>query len=269
VYVIDGRSTDNTREIAVEKGAQLIPEERQGKGSAIQTAFKSITADHTIMIDGDDTYPVEMVTEMARLLKKYDVVIGSRLKRFIDPGALSRLNVLGNTLLTLFARALFSITVTDVCTGLWRYRGNAIRRLELEAHGFEIEADMFSECARKGLSIAEIPIRYRARADHAKLSSLRDGLRIGAFLCRKRLMARMRTPAANAQPERVRTADGRHVALVQRWDVRNRQQKWTHRPEQTNVRPIRNHWTEGALSDPDTIDEQVNVETQEMVLSCR
>ena len=221
------------------------------------------------MIDGDDTYPVEMVTEMARLLKKYDVVIGSRLKRFIDPGALSRLNVLGNTLLTLFARALFSITVTDVCTGLWRYRGNAIRRLELEAHGFEIGADMFSECAHKGPSIAEIPIRYRARADHAKLSSLRDGLRIGAFLCRKRLMARIRTPAANSQPERAGTQGGRHVALVQRWDVRNRQQKWTHRPEQTNVRPIRNHWTEGALSDPDTIDEQVNVETQEMVLSCR
>ena len=46
VYVIDGQSTDNTREIAVEKGAQLILEERQGKGQAIQTAFKSITADY-------------------------------------------------------------------------------------------------------------------------------------------------------------------------------------------------------------------------------
>ena len=33
VYVIDGQSTDNTREIAVEKGAQLILEERQGKGA--------------------------------------------------------------------------------------------------------------------------------------------------------------------------------------------------------------------------------------------
>jgi UDP-N-acetyl-D-mannosaminuronate dehydrogenase len=29
------------------------------------------------MVDGDDTYPIEMVTEIARLLKKYDVVLES------------------------------------------------------------------------------------------------------------------------------------------------------------------------------------------------
>ena len=32
VYVIDGRSTDNTRELAVEKGAQIMLEARKGKG---------------------------------------------------------------------------------------------------------------------------------------------------------------------------------------------------------------------------------------------
>jgi dolichol-phosphate mannosyltransferase len=209
VYVVDGRSTDNTREIAVEKGAELILEERQGKGSAIQTAFKSITADYAIMVDGDDTYPIELAAEMIRLLQTHDVVIGSRLKGTIEPGAMSRLNVLGNTLLTLLARALFSINVTDVCTGLWGYRGDAIRRLELEAQGFDIEADMYSECARKGLSIAEIPIHYRARADQAKLSSLRDGLRICAFLCRKWLMARIITPRQILTREELerRTAD--------------------------------------------------------------
>ena len=46
VYVIDGQSTDNTREIAVENGATIILEERKGKGSAIQKAFKSISADY-------------------------------------------------------------------------------------------------------------------------------------------------------------------------------------------------------------------------------
>ena len=70
---------------------------------------------------------------------------------------MTRLNILGNTLLTKLARDFFSVRVTDVCTGLWGFRSEAIRRLELEARGFEIEADMYSECARKGLSIAEIP----------------------------------------------------------------------------------------------------------------
>ena len=187
VYVIDGHSTDNTREIAAEKGAQIILEARLGKGSAIQTAFKSITADYAIMIDGDGTYPIEMATEMARLLKRHDVVIGSRLKGTIEPGAMTKLNVVGNTLLSLLGWGLFGTRISDVCTGFWGYKGEVIRRFELAARGFEIEAEMFAECVRKGLSIAEIPITYRAREDRAKLSSLRDGVKIGLFLCKRRL----------------------------------------------------------------------------------
>jgi dolichol-phosphate mannosyltransferase len=231
VYVIDGRSSDNTREIAVEKGAQVITERRSGKGAAIQTAFRAVDADYVIVVDGDNTYPISVATEMLRLLQTNDVVIGSRLKGFIGPGAMTRLNVLGNTLLTLLARALFGINVTDVCTGLWGYRGDAIRRLELTAQGFEIEADMFAECARGGLRMAEIPIHYRARADQAKLSALRDGLRIGAFLCRKRFMAGTSKPAANSQSQRAGTRDGQRAALVKRRDIISRQQKRIHSSE--------------------------------------
>jgi dolichol-phosphate mannosyltransferase len=58
--------------------------------------------------------------------------------------------------------------------------------MDLAACGFEIEADMFAECVRKDLRIAEIPITYRARKDQPKLSSLRDGIKIGLFLCKRR-----------------------------------------------------------------------------------
>jgi len=185
VYVIDGGSTDGTRQIAVKKGARVLLEERKGKGIALRTAFHVVNADYVIIVDGDNTYPLETVTEIARLLQTNDVVIGSRLKGSIEQGAMTRLNVLGNTLLTLLARFLFQANVSDVCTGLWGYRGEALQRLELVARGFEIEADMFAECARKGLRIAEIPISYNARVDQAKLASIRDGLKIGAFLIRK------------------------------------------------------------------------------------
>jgi glycosyltransferase involved in cell wall biosynthesis len=189
VYVIDGRSIDNTKDIATKKGAKIILENRLGKGAAVQKAFKSVTADYEIMVDGDNTYPIEMATEMVRLLKKNDVVIGSRLKGVIEPGAMTRLNVAGNVLLSLLAWVLFGVHVSDVCTGFWGYRNDAIRRLELTAPGFEIEADMFAECARRGLQIAEIPIHYRAREDRPKLSSLRDGIKIGLFLCKRWLQA--------------------------------------------------------------------------------
>jgi len=246
VYVIDGRSVDHTRDIAVQKGAQIISEQRRGKGAALQTAFRAVDADYVIVVDGDNTYPISAATEMLRLLQTYDIVIGSRLKGTIEPGAMTRLNILGNNLLTLLARALFSVNITDVCTGLWGFRGDAISRLELEAEGFEIEADMYSECARKGLSIAEIPINYRARADHAKLAALRDGLRIGAFLWRKWRVSQTTNPPANSQPERAGVPDGRHVALVHRRGVINRQQKWIHGSEFSDERwSDQNYWIEG------------------------
>ena len=186
VYVVDGLSVDNTRDIAAEKGAQLILEKRKGKGAALQKAFNSVSADYVIVSDGDNTYPLDVATEMVRLLQTHEVVIGSRLKGSIEPGAMTRLNVFGNTLLTLLARLLFNSKISDLCTGLWGYRGYVIRNLELSAAGFAIEADMFAECAEKGFDIAEIPITYGARDEsYAKLSSLRDGVRIAAFLFRK------------------------------------------------------------------------------------
>ena len=201
VYVIDGLSVDNTRDLAAEKGAELILEKRKGKGAALQKAFKSVTADYVIVSDGDNTYPLEVAPEMVRLLQTHEVVIGSRLKGSIEPGAMTRLNVFGNTLLTLLARSLFNSKISDLCTGLWGYRGYVIRNLELSAKGFAIEADVFAECAGTGFDIAEIPITYGARGEsHAKLSSLRDGVKIGAFLFKKRLtQTKKRNARAHAE----------------------------------------------------------------------
>jgi len=205
-YVVDGCSTDKTVDIARQKGARIIIEEGRGKGAAIRTAFRRIDADYVIMVDGDDTYPIDVVPQMIRLLQAHDVVVGSRLKGRIEPEAMTRVNVAGNTLLTLLARLLFNVKVSDVCTGLWGFRRDAIRRLELAARGFELEADLFAESVLKGCSIVEIPITYRARQDRPKLTSLRDGLKIGAFLFKKYLHQTRGRAAAS----RAKNADGVH-----------------------------------------------------------
>jgi glycosyltransferase involved in cell wall biosynthesis len=186
VYVIDGNSIDRTQQIAVEKGAELILEKRPGKGAAMRTAFKRIAADYFIMIDGDNTYPPEKIVDFLRLLQSYDIVLGSRLRGNIEDGAMPKINVFGNWALTLIARTLYGKKATDVCTGFWGFRGTAVNSMELSAQGFEIEADMYAECARHGFSIAELPIDYRKREDRPKLSSISDGLRIGFFLLKKR-----------------------------------------------------------------------------------
>jgi glycosyltransferase involved in cell wall biosynthesis len=187
VYVLDGGSLDATQQIALQKGAVVLLVTQPGKGSAMQHAFSSIRADYFIMIDGDGTYPAERIAEFTGLLDTYDVVIGSRLNGRIEDGAMTRTNQLGNRVLTALARRLFKREISDVCTGFWGYRGYVVDRMHLVARGFEIEADMFVECVRLGFSIGEVPIDYRKRLDQPKLSSIRDGLKIGLFLLKRRI----------------------------------------------------------------------------------
>jgi len=70
IYVYDNNSTDHTDEIAREAGAIVRYEHRQGKGNVIRSMFRDIDADCYLMIDGDDTYPVENAREMC------DMVLG-------------------------------------------------------------------------------------------------------------------------------------------------------------------------------------------------
>lgn len=185
IYIIDGGSEDRTQQKALEKGAEVLLVTQPGKGTAMQHAFSSIRADFFIMIDGDNTYPPEKITDFVRLLRTYDVVIGSRLKGRIEDGAMTRTNLFGNRMLTILACALFKKEITDVCSGFWGYRKHVIDRMDLTARGFEIEADMFVECARLRFSIGEIAIDYKKRVDRPKLSSISDGLKISFFLIKR------------------------------------------------------------------------------------
>ena len=187
VMVIDGGSTDRTRQIAEERGARVVVEPRRGKGRAMRTALDIPQADFIFMLDGDYTYPPGYIAQMLELLRDtYPVVIGSRLRGQIEKGGMSRLNVIGNHLLTLMANILYGTRISDLCTGYWGLRGEVIPNLNLSADGFDFEAELFSQVAKKGYRIGEVPIYYRRRQTPPKLSSLRDGLRIGWALITRR-----------------------------------------------------------------------------------
>lgn len=71
VYVYDNNSADGTDEIAREAGAVVRYEYQQGKGNVIRRMFREIEAECYIMVDGDDTYPLNNAREMVdAVLKK-------------------------------------------------------------------------------------------------------------------------------------------------------------------------------------------------------
>jgi len=187
VLVVDGSSSDRTRQIAQAKGARVITEARLGKGRAMRSAFEQVEADFVFMLDADFTYPATYIPEMLEVLRQgAPVVLGSRLKGKREDGAITRLNVVGNRLLTFLANILYRTRISDLCTGYWGLRSEVIPALKLAADGFQIEAELFAQLSKKGYRIAEVPIHYRRREGKAKLSSLKDGFKIAWMLLRRR-----------------------------------------------------------------------------------
>ena len=55
VCVFDNASTDGSAEKARQAGAQVVLEERRGKGFVVQRVFETVNADICVLVDGDDT----------------------------------------------------------------------------------------------------------------------------------------------------------------------------------------------------------------------
>ena len=184
IVVADGRSTDGTQARATELGLELIVQgPAAGKGFGMREGFARFLAHHDdvlVMLDADSTYaPNEMIRLLQHLDQgEYDVVIGSRLRGNIQPGAMSRVNWIGNHILTWFAVALYRVFISDVCTGYWAFRRGAIQKMSLNSTEFEIEAEMYAACATEGLRMSEVPISYAPRIGESKLGSVADGMRI-------------------------------------------------------------------------------------------
>jgi len=139
-----------------------------------------------IMMDADATYFPEDIPRFVEILKSHDVVWGSRLRGKIESKAMSRINRLGNIILSLTASMIFLKRTTDLCTGYWGFKLSSLRKIVLTAEGFNLEADLFSSVAKKKLKTQEIPINYAHREGFSNLKWYKDGPRIFAMIFKKR-----------------------------------------------------------------------------------
>lgn len=184
VYVVDNNSTDNTAQLAKKAGATVIHEPRKGKGFALRAAFASLPGDidYVAMLDGDDTYsPGEVLRMIEPLHSNFcDVVVGSRLGGHIEASAMTPFNRFGNWFFTNAVRIIYRANVTDVLTGYFAWKKEALDALypHLKSEGFAIEMEMVTKMARLGQRLASVPISYHPRDGESHLHPVRDGVRI-------------------------------------------------------------------------------------------
>jgi len=189
VLVIDGGSTDGTQEAAREAGARVVEQAGRGKGQAVREAVRDhIDASYVVMADADATYDAGDADMMLDplLSGEADHVIGNR---FADmrPGAMTRLNRIGNRIINLAFRIIHGERYRDILSGYRAFTREAFRRLHLTADGFGIETEMAVECVKNRQSVAVVPITYRERpgGSATNLHPVRDGGVIFLELYRK------------------------------------------------------------------------------------
>ena len=177
VIVVDDGSRDKTAEIARYNGTIVIShEENRGKGAAMKTGVRGAKGDIIVFLDGDGAHnPKDILRVIDPILtEKADVIIGSRalsdsevpssparrrLSNSLASFVLSALISILMPLATLFKRPMRRIKVTDCTSGFRAIKKETWHKLDLNSQRFEIETEMIYEAAKRGFTIAEVPIR--------------------------------------------------------------------------------------------------------------
>lgn len=183
VYVYDNNSSDGTAKIAAEHGAVVVHEGRQGKGNVVRQMLRDIDADCYVMVDGDDTYPIEQVREViAPILEgTADHVVGDRLSNGTYAAENKRAgHGFGNDLVRWLIKVLYGFEYTDVMTGYRAFNREFAKTLPVLSPGFEIETELSIHAVDKNWRIVQVPIDYRDRPEgsESKLNTVSDGIKV-------------------------------------------------------------------------------------------
>ena len=178
ILVVDNGSDDGTAEAALEAGAEVIHEPRRGYGYAYKAGFSNAKGDIITTTDADMTYPISMIPELVNILEaeNLDFITTDRLT-YLENGAMSSRNKMGNRILAIAANSLFQLNMKDPESGMWVFRKNILDKMRLGSnswpfsHEIKIEACYYNKCRWR-----EIPIKYHIRMGETKLL---DGWKIG------------------------------------------------------------------------------------------
>lgn len=182
IYVYDNNSTDRTAQIAEAEGAVVRPEYMQGKGNVIRRMFREIDARCYIMVDGDDTYPMEFAPEMVEKVLSHnaDMVVGDRLSSTYFEENKRPFHNMGNSLVRASINHLFGCEVKDIMTGFRAFSYGFVKTFPVLSKGFEIETEMTIHAVYNHMQIDNVVVEYRDRPEGSvsKLNTYSDGFKV-------------------------------------------------------------------------------------------
>ena len=181
IIVISNNSTDATEKNAKNAGATVLTESKKGYGYACLKGMDYISKleskpDIIVFLDGDySDYPEQLLEIVDPILNNdIDFVIGSRIKRLREQGAMTPQQIFGNWLATFLMKLMFKAKFTDL--GPFRaIKYQKLKSLQMEDKTYGWTVEMQLKVLKQQMSYIEIPVKYRNRIGVSKVSGTVKG----------------------------------------------------------------------------------------------
>jgi glycosyltransferase involved in cell wall biosynthesis len=199
ILVIDGDSTDLTRDVAMKMGARVIVEKQNGYGRAYKTGFAAAKGDIIVTIDADDTYPAEQIPNYIEQLNEKDVdfITVNRFSK-MESGSMGLTRRVGNKILALLIGLLYSVHLKDSQSGMWIMKKSFISRIHLNSDDMSMSEEI-KIIAFKFFKSTEVDGTYFTRTGTTKLDIFRHGWRNLIYLFQYKKLIKFALRSLNTQ----------------------------------------------------------------------
>ena len=162
IIVVDGHSTDNTKEIVIKyPQARFVLDNGRGKGDGIRVGIREAKNEIIVFVDADGSHDPADIPDLVKpiLEGNSDMVIGSRAMGGSDEFKMNIENLIrqiGSDFATTIVNYRWKTDLTDIQNGFRALKTSVARDLNLKANDFDIEEEMVMKTLRKKYIISEI-----------------------------------------------------------------------------------------------------------------
>jgi glycosyltransferase involved in cell wall biosynthesis len=160
--VVNDGSSDETKRVASENGAQLLEHPLNlGKGAALRTGFQYILQKGyqvVITLDADGQHDPSEIPSLLKIFQSVnpDILIASRAAEF---GKMTFLRRFWNRLGVKAVARLCHSDITDSQSGFRLIRTEVLKAVDLSTSRFETELELLIKACKKGFGVLSVPIK--------------------------------------------------------------------------------------------------------------
>lgn len=175
LLVVDGGSSDRTREVAAAAGVRTLQDDGRGKGSAIRRGLEAAAHPIVVFIDADGSHEPADIAKLVAPIRRgeADLVIGSRMtggsdELFSDAAELVRLT--GSMIINLAINYRWGVRLSDTQNGFRALVRDVGIALRLKERSTTIEQEMVMEALAAGYRVINVASHeFRRRGGRSKV----------------------------------------------------------------------------------------------------